>query len=57
MKNNAIVYHEDYNKYDLGTDHPLIGDKPKNTMAEKNGSGPAELLRSATQAFTREVCG
>jgi acetoin utilization protein AcuC len=35
----AIVYHEDYNKYDLGTDHPLIGDKPKNTMAflkEKN---------------------
>jgi len=36
---HAIVYHEDYNKYDLGTDHPLIGDKPKNTMAflkEKN---------------------
>jgi acetoin utilization protein AcuC len=35
----AIVYHEDYNKYDLGTDHPLIGDKPKNTIAflkEKN---------------------
>jgi len=28
----AIVYHEDYNKYDLGTDHPLIGDKPKKTM-------------------------
>ncbi len=33
MKSHAIVYHEDYNKYDLGTDHPLIGDKPKNTMA------------------------
>jgi acetoin utilization protein AcuC len=33
MKNHAIVYHEDYNKYDLGTDHPLIGDKPKSTMA------------------------
>jgi acetoin utilization protein AcuC len=32
MKNHAIVYHEDYNKYDLGTDHPLIGNKPKNTM-------------------------
>lgn len=29
----AIVYHEDFNKYDLGTDHPLIGDKPKNIMA------------------------
>ncbi len=28
----AIVYHEDYNKYDLGTIHPLIGDKPKKTM-------------------------
>jgi len=28
----AIVYHEDYNKYDLGTDHPLIGDKPKKTI-------------------------
>ncbi len=28
----AVVYHEDYNKYDLGTDHPLVGDKPRNTM-------------------------
>ncbi|MBN1862002.1 MAG: histone deacetylase [Candidatus Thermoplasmatota archaeon] len=28
-----IVYHEDYNKYDLGTDHPLIGDKPKKTIS------------------------
>ena len=32
MKKHAIIYHEDYNKYDLGVDHPLIGDKPKNTM-------------------------
>ncbi len=29
---NAIVYHEDFNKYDLGADHPLIGDKPRQTM-------------------------
>ncbi len=29
---HAIAYHEEYNKYDLGIDHPLIGDKPKNTM-------------------------
>lgn len=29
----AIVYHEDYNKYDLGVDHPLIGDKPRTTMS------------------------
>ena len=28
----AIVYHEDYNKYDFGLNHPLIGDKPKKTM-------------------------
>jgi acetoin utilization protein AcuC len=44
----ALVYHEDYNKYDLGTDHPLIGDKPRNTIAylkEKN-------MLSAFQLFT-----
>lgn len=28
----GIVYHEDYKKYDLGMDHPLIGDKPSKTM-------------------------
>ena len=28
----AITYHEDYNKYDLGIDHPLVGDKPRKTM-------------------------
>ena len=32
MKKHAIVYHEEFNKYDLGVDHPLIGDKPKNIM-------------------------
>lgn len=30
----GIVYHEDYNKYDLGVDHPLVGDKPKKTMEQ-----------------------
>ena len=29
---NGIVYHPDYDKYDLGTNHPLIGNKPKRTM-------------------------
>ena len=29
---NGIVYHVDYDKYDLGTNHPLIGNKPKRTM-------------------------
>ena len=28
----GIVYHEDYNKYDLGVDHPLVGNKPGKTM-------------------------
>jgi acetoin utilization protein AcuC len=31
--NQAIVYHEDYNKYDLGVDHPLVGDKPRSTLS------------------------
>ncbi len=29
----GVVYHEDYNKYDLGVGHPLLGDKPRKTMA------------------------
>ena len=28
----AMTYHEDYNKYDLGLDHPLVGNKPKKTI-------------------------
>ena len=34
MKKNTygITYHEDYNKYDLGAGHPLIGNKPKKTI-------------------------
>ena len=28
----GLVYHDDYNKYDLGVNHPLIGDKPRKTM-------------------------
>ncbi len=28
----GIVYHKDYNKYDLGLDHPLVGDKPGKTI-------------------------
>lgn len=29
---NGIVYHPDFDKYDLGINHPLIGNKPKKTM-------------------------
>ena len=28
----GIVYHDDYEKYDLGSNHPLVGDKPKKTL-------------------------
>jgi len=28
----GMVYHPDFNKYDLGMDHPLIGDKPKKVL-------------------------
>ncbi|MCD6571797.1 MAG: acetoin utilization protein AcuC [Thermoplasmata archaeon] len=28
----AIIHHKDYRKYDLGEDHPLIGDKPERTV-------------------------
>ncbi|HDO19397.1 MAG TPA: hypothetical protein ENG74_01590, partial [Thermoplasmatales archaeon] len=27
-----FTYHEKYNEYDLGEDHPLIGDKPRRTF-------------------------
>lgn len=27
-----FIYHEEYNKYDLGLDHPLIGDKPRKVV-------------------------
>ena len=42
---NGIVYHPDYDKYDLGSDHPLIENKPKRTieMLEKTG-----MIRSFT---------
>ncbi|HEC82186.1 MAG TPA: histone deacetylase family protein [Thermoplasmatales archaeon] len=29
----AFSYHEKYNHYDLGQNHPLIGDKPRKTLA------------------------
>lgn len=29
---NLLTYHEDYNRYDLGLQHPLIGDKPWKTL-------------------------
>ncbi|PNX45637.1 MAG: hypothetical protein BV457_09180 [Thermoplasmata archaeon M9B1D] len=41
----GIVYHEDYNKYDLGIDHPLIGNKPKKTIEFFKKQGLLEELK------------
>lgn len=48
MKKIGFTYHKDYNKYDLGLDHPLIGDKPKKTMdllRKKNLSEHLEIFK------------
>jgi len=42
----GIVYHHDYNKYDLGTTHPLVGDKPKKTIEYLEKTG---ILHELTQ--------
>ena len=39
QKKYGIAYHEDYNKYDLGVDHPLVGDKPKKTIEQLESKG------------------
>lgn len=66
---NAFIYHEDFNKYDLGTDHPLIGDKPRNCLKYLTGSGllshfdiltptPAcydDLLRAHTPEYLKHI--
>lgn len=46
----GIVYHEDYNKYDLDITHPLVGDKPCKTMEffEKHG------IMNDVEVFTPE---
>lgn len=49
MKKNqyGIVYHNDYDKYDFGVEHPLIGNKPKKTidfLKEKNIMKDLELF-------------
>lgn len=44
----AITYHKDYNKYDLGSTHPLVGDKPRKTIEYLEMKGILEKL----QVFT-----
>lgn len=66
---HGIVYHEDYNKYDLGIEHPLVGDKPKRTMdllKEKNmlkdvkeflaeKATEKDILRAHSQEYVNKV--
>ena len=65
----GIVYHKDYNKYDLGIDHPLVGDKPERTMSllkEKNmlkdvkefvaeKAKEKDILRAHSQEYVNKV--
>lgn len=44
----GITYHKDYNKYDLGIRHPLIGDKPKKTMEYLKIKGVLKNLKVFT---------
>ena len=44
----GITYHKDYNKYDLGFGHPLIGDKPKKTMEYLEAKGILKNLKLFT---------
>jgi acetoin utilization protein AcuC len=71
MKKNdfGFIYHKDYNKYDLGINHPLIGDKPKkiidffkekSIMKEIKEFTPQiadekELLRVHTEGYVERV--
>lgn len=48
---HAFIYHDDFNKYDLGTDHPLIGDKPRNIKNFLQNKGTL----SEFQVFTPEM--
>ena len=41
---NLLTYHSDYNKYDLGVDHPLVGDKPHNIMERLREKGLLEFF-------------
>ena len=65
----GITYHEDYNKYDLGMDHPLVGNKPKKSMEffkEKNimkdiklfspkEATEEDLLRAHSKSYVNRV--
>ena len=65
----GIVYHKDYNKYDLDVDHPLVGNKPGKTMEffeEKgimrdvelftpNKATEKDLLRAHSESYVRRI--
>ncbi len=65
----ALTYHEDYNKYDLGLDHPLVGNKPAKTMQyfkeksilesvevfEAKKAAEDDLLRVHTKQYVERV--
>ena len=50
----GIVYHKDYSKYDLGSDHPLVGDKPKKTMEFFKEKGLMKEIEQFTAKKAKE---
>ena len=44
----GITYHKDYNKYDLGSGHPLVSKKPKKTMEYLEIKGILDQLQIFT---------
>jgi acetoin utilization protein AcuC len=53
----GITYHKDYNKYDLGIGHPLVGDKPTKTMEffEKQGIMNSVTLFAPNKATEKDL--
>jgi len=44
----GLTYHKDYDRYDLGLNHPLIGDKPKKTMEFFKSKSILEKVKTFT---------
>ena len=53
----GITYHKDYNKYDLGMGHPLVGDKPTKTMEffEEQGIMNSVTLFAPNKATEKDL--
>ena len=53
----GVVYHKDYNKYDFGSNHPLVGNKPKETIKFFEEKSILKYLKifTPTKATERDI--